>query len=228
MDKKIRVSILDDHISTVEGHVALIQKDPLVEVVAKMSFGEELEPTLEKHPVDVLLLDVNVPTTEENKNPYPILNVIPTLLQKYPNLSILVISMHADRGLIRAVMEAGANGYLLKDDQDVLKDLGSVVKSVAGGGIHFSAAAHELYAKSLSAENDKRLTPRQLEALSLCVAYPDATTAEIANKMNIKNSTVRNLLSMAYVQLNVRSRTAATAKARELGLVTPYPPEMQK
>lgn len=228
MDKKIRVAILDDFIATVEGHTVLIEKDPQMEVVAKMSYGEEVEPVLEKTPVDVLLLDVNVPISEENKNPYPILNLIPKLLEKYPNLNILVISMFVERGLIRAVMEAGANGYLLKDDQATLKNLGSVVKTIAGDGIYFSQAAHDLYSKSLSARDEKKITARQLEALSLCVAYPDLTLAQVAEKMHIKNSTVRNLLSMAYVQLKVRSRSAATAKVRELGLVTPYPPEFKK
>lgn len=229
MDKKIRVAILDDHLATVMGYVSLImEQDTQIEVTAKMSYGEELEPTLEKNPVDVLLLDVTVPTSPENKNPYPILNMIPKLLQTYPNLNILVSSMHTDRGLIRAVMEAGANGYLLKDDQAALKSLGSVIRTVAGGGIHFSQAAHELYKKSLSAQNDETLSPRESEALSLCAAYPDALTAEIAEKMKIKNPTVRNLLSNAYVKLGVRSRAAAIAKARELGLITPHPPEPPK
>jgi len=228
---KIRVGILDDHISIVEGHTVLLQQNPQVEVVAKMSYGEELQPTLEKNPVDVLLLDVTVPTAPDNKNPYPILNVIPNLLQIYPNLHILVISMHNDRGLIRAVMEAGASGYILKDDQVALKDLGSVVKTiVTSEGIYFSQATHELYTRSLSAQSEKDilLTPRQLEVLSLYAAYPDDTTDQIANKMNIKNSTVRNLLSTAYVRLNVKSRAAAVSKARELGLITPYSPEAPK
>jgi two-component system response regulator DesR len=228
MDKKIRVAILDDHLSTVEGHAVLIEKDSQIEVVAKMSYGEELEPALEKNLVDVLLLDVNVPMSQENKNPYPILNMIPKLLEKYPNLNILVISMHVDRGIIRAVMDAGANGYILKDDQATLKNLGSVVRTVASDGVSYSPVAHELYVKSLSAQQEKKLSPRQLEALSLCVAYPNATLAEIAGKMKIENSTVRNLLSKAYVHLNVRNRSAATAKARQLGLVTPYPPELKK
>jgi DNA-binding NarL/FixJ family response regulator len=229
MDTKIRVAILDDHLATVMGYVSLImEQDSQIEVTAKMSYGEELEPTLEKNPVDVLMLDVTVPTSQENKNPYPILNMIPKLLQTYPSLNILVSSMHTDRGLIRAVMEAGANGYLLKDDQAALKSLGSVIRTVAGGGIHFSPVAHDLYKKSLSAQNDETLSPRESETLSLCAAYPDATTAEIAQKMKIKNPTVRNLLSNAYVKLGVRSRAAAIAKARELGLITPYPPEPPK
>lgn len=95
MSKKIRVAILDDHQSIVDGYVYRLEKDPQIEIVAMMGFGDELEPTLVKTPADVLLLDVNVPSSEENRNPYPILHSIPRLLQSHPDLNILVISMHA-------------------------------------------------------------------------------------------------------------------------------------
>ncbi len=223
MNKKIRVAILDDHLSIVDGYIYRLEKDPQIEVTATMSTGEELEPTLMKSPADVLLLDVNVPTSNENRNPYPILHAIPRLLQAHPNLNILVISMHAERGLIRAVMDAGASGYILKDDQTVLKELGSVVRTVAGEGIQFSQIAHDLYAKHLAAE--ELLTPRQLEALSLSAAYPDDSTADLAKRLNISNSTLRNLLSGAYLKLDVHNRTGAVAKARHMGLITPHQPE---
>ncbi len=227
MDKKIRVAILDDHQSIVDGYIYRLEKDPQLEIVATMGFGDDLEPVLEKTPADVLLLDINVPTSNENRNPYPILYAIPRLLQTHPNLNILVISMHAERGLIRAVMDAGANGYILKDDQAVLKDLGSVVKSVAAGGIHFSHIAHGIYSKYLSNEAGE-LTPRQLEVLSLCAAYPDASTSDLAKKLSVTNSTVRNLLSGAYFKLDAHNRSGAIAKAQQLGLITPHQPEIPR
>ena len=222
MNKKIRVTILDDHQNIIDGYVFRLSANPQIEVVATISFGELLEPTLAGHPTDVLLLDVNVPTSVENPNPYPILYAIPKLLQAYAGLNILVVSMYAERGLIRAVMEAGASGYILKDDQTTARDLGSVVTSVAGGGIHFSQKAHQLYTNHLSKESE--LTVRQLEALSLCAAYPNNTTAEFAKMMSVSNSTVRNLLSAAYLKLDVNNRAAAIAKAHQLGMITPNPP----
>ena len=224
MAKTIRVTILDDHQSVVDGYLYRLGGIPEVEVVATIMFGEELEPTLEEHPTDVLLLDVNVPTAPDNANPYPILHFIPKLLQAYPNLNVLVISMYAERGLIRSVMEAGASGYILKDDQSAIRDLGNVVLSVAGGGIYFSQKAHQLYAQYLSKNSRELLSARQLEALSLCAAYPNGTTADLAQQMSIGHSTVRNLLSVAYLKLDVRSRAAAIVKARQLGLITPEPP----
>lgn len=222
MNKKIRVTILDDHQNIIDGYVFRLSANPQIEVVATIGFGELLEPTLAGHPTDVLLLDVNVPTSAENPNPYPILYAIPKLLQAYAGLNILVVSMYAERGLIRAVMEAGASGYILKDDQTTARDLGSVVMSVAGGSIHFSQKAHQLYIKHLSKESNL-LSPRQLEALSLCAAYPNNTTALLANIMAVSNSTVRNLLSSAYLKLEVNNRAAAIARAQQLGLITPNP-----
>jgi len=219
MDKKIRVTILDDHQNIIDGYVFRLSANPQIEVAATIGFGDLLEPTLAEHPTDVLLLDVNVPTSAENPNPYPILYAIPKLLQIYAGLNILVISMYAERGLIRAVMEAGASGYILKDDQTTARDLGSVVISVAGGGIYFSQKAHQLYTKHLSKESD--LTARQLEVLSLCAAYPNNTTAVLAGIMAVSNSTVRNLLSTAYLKLEVNNRAAAIARAQQMGLITP-------
>lgn len=223
MDKKIRVTILDDHQNIIDGYMYRLSAAPQIEVAATIHFGDELEATIADHPTDVLLLDVNVPTSAENQNPYPILHAIPKLLQTYAGLNILVISMYAERGLIRAVMEAGASGYILKDDQTTAQDLGSVVMSVAGGGIYFSQKAHQLYIKHLSKEGEL-LTVRQLEALSLCAAYPNDTTAEFAKRMTVSNSTMRNLLSAAYLKLGVNNRAAAIARAQQLGLITPIQP----
>jgi two-component system nitrate/nitrite response regulator NarL len=222
--EKVRVAILDDHQSIIDGFIYRLSSTPDIEVVATATFGEELEPILSIHPADVLLLDLSVRTSPENPNPFPVLYLVPKLLQKYPDLSVLIISMFAEPGLMRSIMEAGASGYILKDDQSAFRELGNVVLSVAHGGIYFSKKAHNLYLKSETSENGDALTPRQMEVISLCAAYPDASTSDLAKMMTISNSTVRNLLSSLYLRLGVHSRTAAVEKAREMGLITPRPP----
>jgi DNA-binding NarL/FixJ family response regulator len=222
MSEMIRVTILDDHQSIVDGYLFRLGNSRRVQVVATIGYGDELGSTLEKHPTDVLLLDIGVPISADNSSPYPILHVIPDLLQKYANLVILVISMHAERSMIRAVMEAGSSGYILKDDRTTLRDLENVVISVASGGIHLSRQANDILLRAGTGEIDL-LSRRQREALSLCLAYPDSTTAELAKKMSISNSTIRNLLSGAYIKLGVRTRVSAVSKARQMGLITPEP-----
>lgn len=222
--EKVRVAILDDHQSIIDGFIYRLSSTPEIEVVATATYGEELEPLLVKHPVDVLLLDLSVRTSQDNSNPFPVLHIIPKLLQKYANLSILVISMFAEPGLMRSLIEAGVSGYVLKDDQSAFRELGSIVMSIARGGIFFSKKAHSLYVQTDAPNGGELLTPRQMEVLSLCAAYPDSSTAELGQMMSISNSTVRNLLSSLYLRLGVHSRTGAVEKARELGLVTPRPP----
>lgn len=220
MEKKIRVAILDDHPSIIDGYTLRLSKEADIEIVASAYYGEDLEPMLAQHAVDVLLLDIHVATSKDNANPYPILYMIPRLLQLHPKLEILVISMHTQRTMIRAVMDCGASGYIIKDDQASIHDLGAVVRMVAKGGIYLSARAQELYMKRLTGELSEGLSARQIEALSLCAAYPDDSTAELAQKMHIASSTLRNLLSGAYLKLNVSTRAAAIAEARKLGIIS--------
>jgi DNA-binding NarL/FixJ family response regulator len=208
---------MDDHQSIVDGYLYRLSQVPEIEVVNTLSYGDELEPALKKQPVDVLILDVHVPVSPNNPNPYPILYTIPHLLELYPELQILVISMFGDRSLIRAVVEAGASGYILKNDSQVIQELGKTILSVARGDVCFSQKAW----KTFLGKREEPFTARQLEALSLCAAYPNSKTAELARMMKIANSTLRNLLSTVYLKLGVQTRAGAIAKGREMGIITP-------
>lgn len=220
MSDKIRVVIMDDHQSIVDGYVYRLEKTPQIELVGVANFGEELEPLLARYPTDVALLDVNVPISPINSNPYPILHSLPQLLQTYPTLSALIISMHAERSLIKALMEAGISGYILKDDHHTLRELGAVVMAVARGGIRFSQPALDLLLR-YSTSGPDALSARQLEALSLCAAYPNHSINDLARRMLLAASTMRNMLSDAYVKLGVNNRGAAILRAREMGLIAP-------
>lgn len=224
VENKIHLAIMDDHQAIIDGYTYRLSDAPDIEIVAAIRYGDALGAMLAKNPVDVLLLDVHVPTSHTNPNPYPILHLIPKLLQLYPKLNILVISMHAQRSLIQAVMDSGASGYVLKDDQATIMELAGVIRIIAGGGVHLSQQAYQQLLKRGTGGLDQPLSTRQREALSLCAAYPNASTSEIANMMNIAHSTLRNILSGSYLKLSVRTRTAAVAKARQIGLITPVPP----
>jgi len=218
---KIRVAILDDHQSIIDGYRFRLSQDGDIEITATAGFGDDLESMLSTQAIDVLILDISVPTSIESATPYPILHIIPKLMEQYPEMAILVISMYHQGTLIKNVMKAGASGFILKDDRDTLGQLASVIRSVAQGGIYLSRLAHQKLNKNIF--NDSILTKRQTEVLALCAAYPDKSGAEIAQILGIANSTVRNLLSSTYMRLKVNSRTAAIAKAQRLELLTPNP-----
>lgn len=225
MSHQIRVSILDDHQSIVDGYLFRLNPLPDINVVATASYAEELFPMLARHPTDVLILDVIVPVSQDNRNPYPILRDIPRLFEVYPDLAILVVSAHASRTFVRKVLQAGVNGYLLKEDQPLVQNLGEVIRSIAQGAVCLSQAVQDELRKSYPEEIE--LTSRQTEIFSLLIADPDLTAKEVAFKLHIAPSTTRNLMSDAYLRLDVQNRRAALAKVQELGLVThPPPPEL--
>ena len=223
MSETIRVAILEDHPAIADGYKFYLQDESDIELVAAIDVGEELPKLLEvQDPIHVLILDVGVPTSQTNSSPYPILYLMPLLLQNHPGLNILVISMHKEHVLIKALIDAGASGYVFKDDRETLQKFSSVIRMIAGGGIYFSREAHKIIMRQSS--NAQILSPRQLEVLSLCAAYPEKTTAELADLLAVADATVRNTLSVLYMRLGVRGRTAALAKARELGLIAEMRP----
>ncbi len=220
MTPPIRVAILEDHQAVVDGYLYRLSAAEDITVLSTLMFGENLGPALEQRPVDVLILDVGVPTSPANANPYPLLQVIPSLIDQYPGLNVLVISMHCQRTLVRNILEAGASGYLLKDDRPAMLNLAAVIRMVNAGSVVYSPQVAALL-KAHPGEDDSLLTPRQVEVLSFCAAYPELSTAEIARRMNVAHSTVRNLLSGVYLRLEVPNRAAAISKARQLGIITP-------
>jgi two-component system response regulator NreC len=222
MLSRIRVAILDDHQSIIDGLSYRLIMNPRIQIVSTATYGEELEPMMAGNEIDVLLLDVSVPNSPADHNPYPVLHVIPRLLKNYPRLSVLIVSMFTQHSLIDALVNTGISGYIFKDDQNSIQDIDKIVEKVANGGIYFSQGANREACDNLV---DKLLTERQLEALSLSASRPDGDTISLAKKLGISGSTMRNLLSGAYLRLGVRTRAAAIAKAQQLGILpsTPQP-----
>lgn len=225
VEKEIRVAILDDHQSVVDGYAYRLSANKNIQLVGSANYGDQLDDLVANGNVDVLLLDVSVPNSEQDENPFPLLNVLPRLRRDYPRMAVLVISMHAERPLVRAVLDAGANGYILKDDREATLQLAEAVTLVSTGGIYLSKQLRNLFTEPDPMDSVQNLSKRQLEALSIAAAFPEISTENLANKMNIAPSTVRNLLSKAYKRLHVRNRSSAITRARQLGLITPYPPQ---
>jgi two-component system nitrate/nitrite response regulator NarL len=220
MKSRIRVAIMDDHQSIIDGYVYRLSENPNIDIVGMGAYGEEIESMLKINPADVLLLDISLPTSTSNPNPFPVLYVIPRLLEQHPHLSILIISMLTQRTLVESMVKIGVSGYIFKDDQASIQQLAKVVTIVANGGIYFSKNA---YAEMRGSSTVPLLTPRQLEVLSLCAAYPDISTSVLAGKLDIASSTLRNLLSEVYLRLAVRTRAAAIVKAQHMNLLPRSP-----
>jgi len=227
MPDEIRLAILDDHPSIIDGYRYRLATESRIKIVATGLNWEEFEPKLASNPADVLILDLCVPTSADNHATIPVQHVVPALIKQYPGMHILVISMFQQPALVEELANAGVSGYIVKQDSLSLQQLVNVIGIIAGGGFYFSPGAFHILHTGRSRRSG--LSPRQLEALSMCAAYPNSTSKDIANMLGTSAPTVRNLLSMAYRRLSVTNRAAAIERARELSLlpqepINPQPP----
>lgn len=217
METKIRVAILDDHQIAIDGSLFRLSHSPRIEVIKTAGTWAEMELFLSKSGVDVLILDVGVPLSEEDPTYYPVRNVIIELLQKAPEMAILVISMYAQRPLIQAVMAAGASGYLLKDDVNAIRNLAQIVETIAGEDIYYSPKTLEVLRKRQG--DEVHLTSTENDILFQIASYPNLTTNALAAMRHIAPSTFRNHLAAIYVKLGVNNRAGAIERARQLGIL---------
>ena len=220
--EKIKVAILDDHLPIIDGYLARLDKEPKVEVVATASFGSELDPMLKSHKIDVLLLDAEVPNDAKKTTYLAIQTKIPELISMYPNLHILVISMHSQRMVVKNLLDAGVRGYLLKDDYEKIKELGDVVISVYEGGMPISEKLLARLKKKYAQIKMPQLTQRELEILSVFIRKPGITTADAAQDLGVSNSTLRNALSKIYLKLDVSNLRGGIHKVTQLGLLPKF------
>jgi DNA-binding NarL/FixJ family response regulator len=119
-----RIILVDDHVLVREGLKRLIQEDPELHVVDAVGDGLELLEILEESTPDMVIIDMNMPRLGG-------LEATKFIKKLYPDIKILILTMHKSKELLYQAMDNGANGYLLKEDaNDVLH---SAIKSIRLG-----------------------------------------------------------------------------------------------
>ena len=217
MKEKYSIGILEDHIATMMGYQSQLKANDKLAIVWTANYYSEVESKIDEHVPDLLILDVGVKISNDTKENYPILHVIPSLLEKYPEMVIIVISMHNRPALIRAIKKAGASGYILKDDVETFRKLDQVLVDILQyGGIYFSPNAEKLISQPDAVPS---LTKRQNEILSLLASNPAMEYKILAAKLHVSPSTIRNHLSDIYLKLGVNRLSSAIVQARKLGLI---------
>jgi len=129
MTTKIRVMIVDDHPVFRHGLKEIVNADPRFEVVGECGDGETALAEIPRAKPQVVILDVNLPKRSG-------LEVVRALRAARPPVACLMLTMHAEESTFNAAMDAGAQGYLVKDDAMEMVLLG--LKAVAGGGVYLS------------------------------------------------------------------------------------------
>lgn len=185
---KINIALVDDHKLFREGMKSILQQNEGFEVIIEAENGQGLLDNLAKGNIpDIILLDLEMPVMDG-------IATLPNLEEKYPDIHVIILSMHSDESLIAHLMEKGANGYVLKDaDADELRD---AIEGTLKNGYFFSevvskAMLNQLVKKNKikpAFKNNIQLTDRETEVLMLICK--ELTTAEIAEKLFLSPRTV--------------------------------------
>ncbi|KYG75935.1 MULTISPECIES: response regulator transcription factor [Roseivirga] len=212
----IKIAIADDHKLFREGLRFLMDQMDDLEVVFEASNGKELLEQMENHEPDVLLLDLDMPEVDG-------LEALKQLRPKFPNLGIIILTMHSDSKMVAYLMELGANSYLLKDTSP--EEFRKAISSVIQEGFYFNKMVSQAMLTGLKGQSKKKptlndtetLTTREIEVLELiCQEY---TAKEIAEKLFISHRTVEGHRKNLIEKLGVKNTAGLIVKAIKEGII---------
>jgi two-component system response regulator DesR len=198
----IRILLAEDQ-AMVRGALAtLLSLEPDLEVVAEVERGDRVEAAVRTSDPDVAILDIEMPGMRGIE--------AARRLREVGFLGRIVIVTTFDRpGYLRAAMEAGADGFLLKDAP--ARELVVAIRKVVAG----EHVVDPAFAAEALREGDSPLTPRETEVLAESRFH--GTIAEMASRLRLSEGTVRNHLSSAIKKLGARNRAEALEIATSKG-----------
>jgi two-component system, NarL family, response regulator DesR len=198
----IRVLLAEDQ-GMMRGALALLlDLEPDLEVVAQVATGDQIVPAAERVRPDIALLDIEMPGGDG-------ITATAQLRRRLPGCRVLILTTFGRPGYLRRAMEAGASGFLVKDGP--VEELAAAVRRIHAGERVVDPA---LAAAALAAGPDP-LTDRERDVLRESAG--GATVADIAARLHLSESTVRNYLSAAITKTGTRNRIEAVGVAQSHG-----------
>jgi len=218
MGSKKSVVIAEDHKLFREGLKALLAYKENLEVVAEAADGLEAISCVKRHTPDLLLLDLSMPRLNG-------ISVVKDLRGQFPDLKILVLTIHESDQYVLETFKAGVNGYCIKDASR--DELLMAIESVLSGKTFISPGiADEVMEgyltgrKTLKEKSDwETITQREKEVLKLLAE--GYMNKEIGDLLNISTKTVEKHRANIMNKLDLHNAAALTAYAIEQGLVEP-------
>jgi len=202
----IRVLLVDDHPVVRAGLSAVLNTGDDIDVVAQAGTGREALEVLASTQVDVVVSDIQMPQMDGVE--------LTAELGKIGGPPVLILTTFDTENLIVAAMNAGAQGYLLKDAPP--EELARAVRAVNEGRPVMSDQVTVALTRRLTQPRTS-LSARELEILGAVAT--GHTNKEIAQELFISQATVKTHLVHIFDKLGVDNRTSAVAKAREQQLI---------
>src|SRR5476649_1484466 len=216
MDKKHRILIVDDHTLFRAGVRALLAQDPGIEVVGEADNGRDAIRAVGQLSPDLVLMDLTMPSMNG-------MEAMTDIKRRYPDVRVLVMTLHKTEDYIHAALTAGADGYILKDatQEEFLTAIRSVLAGKTYLSLDVSAKVVAGYlgggkASGASSIYDS-LTHREREVLKLVAEGKSNKFAAEFLSLSIK--TVEKHRSNLMAKLDLHNASRLTAYAMEKGLI---------
>lgn len=209
----IRVLLADDHAIVRAGIRQFLEHAGDIQVIAEADDGEAAQELIRQHQPDIAVLDIQMPNVSG-------IEVTRWVRTNYPRVGILILTAYDDDPYVLAVLQAGANGYVLKTASP--SDLIQAVHDVyMGKSVLDPSITHKLLAQ-LSHPRDnlavEQLTEREMEVLALTAK--GFTNKAIGVQLGISDRTVQGHLAHIFNKLQAGSRTEAVMRAVSLGWIS--------
>ncbi len=200
--KKIQVVIAEDQAMVLGALAALLETESDITVVGRAANGRQALTAVAQHSPDVLVTDIEMPEMTG-------LTLAAEVHERYPRIRVIILTTFARPGYLRRALDAGAQGYLLKDRPAA--ELAEAVRRVHRG---LRVVDPELAAEAWGSDLDP-LTERERQILWR--AGEGKTSLDIATELGLSEGTVRNYLSEAISKLGASNRVDAARIARAKG-----------
>ncbi len=204
MTEPIKVIIADDHVLYRAGVKTALSTKKDVKVIGEAYNGMHLLNMLKMIPVDVILLDIQMPIMDG-------ITVLPEIKKLYPNIKIIMLTMMDDHSMITKLMEIGANSYLTKtSDSEIIYE---AIKTCFEQEYYFNSLTNKALLTNLKQRND--LTPQRMmqqeanlnekEMLILKLMCEEKSTKEIADLVDLSPRTVEAIRDKLKVKTGAKS-----------------------
>lgn len=201
----IRIMIVDDHPLLREGIAALLKAQPDMELVAEACDGEQAIAQFRANHPDVTLMDIQMPNVNGTE-------AIGRIRSEFPGAKILVLSTYSGDVQVLRAIKAGAMGYLLKGN--VRTELPDAIRTVYAGRKRIPP---EVAAELADHAADDQLSSREIDVLRLIGA--GNANKQIADKLSIGETTVKNHISNILSKLGANDRSHAVTIALQRGII---------
>lgn len=212
----MKILIADDHGIVRQGLKSLIEKDPDMEVIGEAADGQTVVQLVDELLPDVVIMDVTMPKLNG-------IEATRVILQKHPQVNIIVLSMHPDKHIVKETLEAGASGYVLKSY--LFDELSRALEAVAANERYLSPRVAgivvEDYVRQPSAQSTAspaKLTGRERQIVQLLAE--GKTTKEIARLLHISPKTADANRRRIMNKLDIFSVAELTKYAIREGLTS--------